>query len=381
MSLCFVMVAGEASGDRLGAALIAELKLTCQAVRFIGVPGPLMRAAGCEAWFEQEELAVMGVVDVIKHLPRLLKRRKQVLQDTLRLRPTAYIGIDAPDFNLPLERRLKKCGIKTVHVNSPTVWAWRAGRLKSIRASVDLMLLLFPFEQAIYQRANIPAVYIGHPLADRFDLDDHTLEARQALGLPPQAPVLALLPGSRASELAYLATTFIRVAAMCQQAIPGLQCCVPLIDEPSRRAFVAYWQAEAPQVSLHCSIGNAHQVIQAADTVLVASGTATLEVMLCQKPMVVAYKMHMMNYWLAKRLIKTPYIALPNILAQQVLVPERIQAVATAAQLSQDVLAWFHDVERRRDTLQHFRNIHLSLRHNAAHQAAQAILQMVEFSS
>lgn len=377
MKPCFVLVAGEASGDRLGASIIQALRTLFPAATFTGVPGPLMRQAGCQAFFPQEELAVMGFVDVLKHLPTLLKRRLQLLDRVSQLTPEVYIGLDAPDFNLPIEKKLKKQGIKTVHVNSPTVWAWRPGRLKHIAASVDLMLLLFPFEQAIYQQAAIPAAYIGHPLADELPVTYDQAAMKKALNIAPQTPMLALLPGSRASELRYLAATFIHVAERCMQHVPNMQCYVPLINEKSRRDFVAYWQAEAPHIALHCTIGNAHQVMQAADVVLVASGTASLEALLCQKPMVVAYRMHPFNYFLAKCLIKTPYVSLPNILAQQALVPERIQHQASVQRLSRDVLAWFDDEKRRQDISQRFTDMHLSLRQDAAQKAATAIAQLI----
>ena len=372
----FVIVTGEASGDRLGAALMCAITKACPNARFIGLPGPLMRHAGCQPLFWQEDLAVMGFVDVIKHLALILKRRAQLLKAVKALAPAVYIGIDAPDFNLPIERRLKKQGFKTVHVNSPTVWAWRPGRLKSIAKSVDLMLLLFPFEQAIYDRALIPAVYIGHPLADQLPIDVDVEACRSALGLLPQHPVLAILPGSRASELAYLAPTFLAVAKNAVAAIPHLQCCVPLINEASLQAFRLYWQTHAPELTLHCSVANAHSVIQAADTVLVASGTAALEVMLCHKPMVVAYRMHALNYAIAKRLVKTPYVSLPNILSEHAWVPERLQEKATVRQLTEDVLAWFKETDRYEQTRQHFLRLHHTLRQNAAEKAALAILNL-----
>ncbi len=374
----FFIVTGEASGDRLGAALMLTLKHHCPDAQFIGVSGPLMRSLGCTELFPQEDLAVMGFIDVFKCLPLLLKRRKQVKQAATRLQPAVYIGIDAPDFNLPIERQLKAQGIKTVHVNSPTVWAWRAGRLKSIAKSVDLMLLLFPFEQAIYDQAQIPAKYIGHPLADQLPLIIDTESQKSALGLLKHAPVLALLPGSRVSELTYLAALFIKVARACVHAMPNLQCCVPLINEKSRKIFIAYWQEIAPDLALHCSVGNAHAVMQAADVVLVASGTAALEVMLCHKPMVVAYQMHPVNYWLAKCLIKTPYIALPNILSHALIVPERIQQQASVKQLTRDVLNWFHDASLYTQTQQQFLKLHQDLRQHAAEKAAIAILTLIK---
>jgi len=370
----FVIVAGEASGDRLGAALMRAIASACPEASFTGVPGPLMREAGCQPLFWQEDLAVMGFVDVIKHLPLILKRRAQLLKAVKALAPAVYIGIDAPDFNLPIERKLKKQGFKTVHVNSPTVWAWRPGRLKKIAQSVDLMLLLFPFEQAIYDQALIPAVYIGHPLADQLPIEVDVGACRVSLGLQPQHPVLAILPGSRASELAYLAPTFLEVAKNAVAAIPHLQCCVPLINEASLQIFRLYWQKHAPELKLHCSVGNAHRVIQAADTVLVASGTAALEVMLCHKPMVVAYRMHALNYAIAKRLVKAPYVSLPNILSGHAWVPERLQDEATVLQLTADVIAWFNETDRYEQTRHHFLSLHHTLRQNAAEKAALAIL-------
>lgn len=373
----FVLVAGEASGDRLGAALMHAIKERCPQAVFIGVPGPLMRASGCAVLFEQEDLAVMGFIDVIKNLRLLLKRRKQLLNAVKAIKPAVYIGIDAPDFNLPIELILKKQSIKTVHVNSPTVWAWRPGRLKKIKASVDMMLLLFPFEQAIYDKACVPAVYIGHPLADQLPLNVDVAATRIALQLSPQNPVLALLPGSRASELHYLAPLFLKVAENCRRLIPNLQCCVPLINDASLHTFKAYWQAHAPTLPLHCTVGNAHAVMQAADSVLVASGTAALEVMLCHKPMVVAYRMHPLNYAIAKRLVKTPYVSLPNILSGHAWVPERVQDAATSEQLTKDVLACFSDTALRDRTQQHFLNLHRALRQNAAQKAAEAILLLI----
>lgn len=374
----FFLTATEPSGDRLGASLIQALKAECPDARFVGVAGPLMRAAGCEALMQQESLAVMGIWEVLKQLPRLLKARKTVAELALELHQKnarlIYIGIDAPDFNLAIETTLKTQGIKTVHVNSPTVWAWRAGRIKKIKRAVDLMLVLFPFETKIYEAHEIPVKYIGHPLADDLPLESQKHPARIALGISDQEKILCLMPGSRSAEIKYLAPIFLKAAETCQTKIPHLKILVPMINEKRAEQFETTIQGS----SLHpeVSTGNAHQILQAADVVLIASGTATLEAMLCKTPMVIAYKMDALTTWLVRRLIKIAHVGLPNILAGKKIVPEFIQEKATADNLANACLKLFAE-ESQEGLQQMFHEQHQVLKKDAAKEAAKAILALI----
>jgi len=334
------LVAGESSGDQLGAALIAELQTWRGGIEFAGVAGPLMGAAGCVAWHDSDELAVMGLAEVLAHLPRLLRLRSGLVRRIRDWQPDLFIGIDAPDFNLGLEQRLKQAGIRTVHYVSPSVWAWRERRAERIGASADQVLCLFPMEPAIYARHGVAARFVGHPLASRFAIRPDHSAARSALGIGDDARVLAVLPGSRGSEIARLAPAFIAAALRCQRAIPGLRLIAPMASAQSARQFRQALAAAGADDAFDLLDGQAHTALIAADAVLVASGTAALETMLAKRPMVVGYRLHPLSHWLVRRLglLKSPWVALPNILADAELVPERLQQDCTAEQLAAALL-------------------------------------------
>ena len=374
MNPCIFLSAYEASGDRLGAAIITALKKYFPDARFIGAAGPLMREAGCEALLRQEDLAIMGFVDVIKHLSFLLKARRFLAKQALALKPEVFIGIDAPDSNLYIEKKLKEKGIKTVHVNSPTIWAWRSGRIKNIKHAVDLMLVLFPFEEKIYQENNIPVCFIGHPLADLLPVQADKNKARQKLHLTPDEKVLCLMPGSRNSEIKYLAPLFLQTAALCREVMPHLKFIAPMINAQRAKQFQMYCQ-DFPQLPIEVTVGNAHAILRASDAVLIASGTATLEAMLCQTPMVVSYRADPLSFWIAKKMVKIPYVSLPNILANKALVPELLQENATPHALAQACLSLLQHSDS--NLIPQFQTLHKQLQQDAADKAANAIRKLL----
>ena len=372
----FVLVAGEASGDALGAGLIEALRLRYPHAQYFGVGGPLMARAGLVQWFASDELSVMGLFEVLKHLPRLLKRRAQVLRQTLDLKPTAFIGIDAPDFNLGIERKLKAGGLCTVHYVSPSIWAWRSARAAKIGRSADLVLCLFPFEPALYGEYGVRAVFVGHPLADQFPLEPAPKFARITLGLPLNTPILALLPGSRLSEVKQLGRDFLDAAALVKKSIPKLTVIAPMANARARAAL------EAQMTSAHSILlfdGQAQLVLQAADAVVVASGTAALEAALARKPMLVAYRLNALTYWFARKLglLKAKYFSLPNKLAERALVPELEQDGVTAIAIAQAITPALSEGASR-ELLDAYQAMHLSLRCNASLSAARAIAQLLE---
>ena len=369
------LVAGEASGDLLGAALIPALRARFPDAEFAGIGGPRMQAAGFEAWHDCSELAVMGLAEVLRHLPRLLRLRRSVFERMRAWRPDVFVGIDAPDFNLGLERRLKESGVRTVHYVSPSVWAWRESRAAKIGRSADRVLCLFPMEPPIYARHGIDARFVGHPLADALPLQPDRGAARSALGLPADATVLALLPGSRLGEIARLGAIFVEAAARVAREIPGLQVVVPAANAACRAALEPML-ASLPGARL--IDGNAHAAMIASDVVLLASGTATLEALLAKRPMVVAYRIAGLTYAIvtALRMMKTDRFSLPNALAGEPLVPELMQSECTAENCANEVLAWLRHPERIEALLPRFEAIHRELKRDASTRAAEAIAEL-----
>lgn len=375
----FALVAGEISGDILGAAIIRALKERFPDATFYGVAGPRMIEAGCEAIETIEALSVMGIAEVIKVLPRLFALRAQLVERFAGDEPDCFIGIDAPDFNLGLEKRLKQRGIKTVHVVSPTVWAWRKGRIRGIAESVNMMLCLFPFETQHYAGTGIRAAYIGHPLAD--ELDDRTTaaQARQGLGMPVSQPLVAVLPGSRAGELKHLAVPFAKTVAWLHQRKPELRFLTPLA-KPSLRAPLEQAMAQhAPGVPWTLVEGQSRESMRAAEVVLIASGTATLECLLLGRPMVVGYRTAALTAWLMLKagLLKTDHVSLPNLLCAQPLVPEYLQERLLPEKLGEELLALLDDAWRRQRQLDQFAAVRTELRRDAAAHAAQAIKKLL----
>ena len=376
------LVAGEISGDILGAGLINALKLHYPNARFIGVAGPRMIQAGCETLFDMEELAVMGLAEVVKHLPRLLKRRKQMIETMLAEKPDIFIGIDAPDFNLTVEEKLKASGIKTIHYVSPSVWAWRQSRVHKIARATNLVLAFLPFEKAFYDRFNVPCRFIGHTMADAIALKPNRSEACAALELDETKRYLAILVGSRASEVGFLTEPFLKAAQILKQRYPELEFLVPLVNDKRIAQFEQIKAQIAPDLGVEILKGNTRQAMIAAEATLLASGTAALEGMLCKSPMVVGYKMKASTYWLAKRLVKTKYISLPNLLADEMLVPELIQD-----ECNPENLAWYlgnyladdADHKKQRNELkQRFTELHKLIQCDADTQAAQAVVDVLE---
>ena len=376
------LVAGEVSGDILGAGLIRQLKIHYPQARFIGIAGPRMLAEGCESLVDMEELSVMGLAEILKHLPRLLKIRNNVIRTMLREKPDVYIGIDAPDFNLGVELKLKANGIKTIHYVSPSVWAWRQNRIHKMAKATHQVLAFLPFEKAFYDKFNVPCRFVGHTMADAVPLKPDRIEARQHLNLDANQRYLAILVGSRGSEVAFLTEPFLQTALLLKQRFPDLQFLVPLVNEKRRAQFEAIKAQVAPNLAMHVIDGNARQVLIAADAALLASGTAALEAMLCKSPMVVGYKMKALTYCLAKRLVKSKYISLPNLLADEMLVPEMIQEECTPALLAEKLAVYFSTdeaaLEHRRVLIQRFTELHRLIQCGADQQAAQAVIDLLE---
>ena len=385
------ILAGEDSGDQLGAELIAALRLRYPQARFVGIGGALMQREGFESWYDMRELSLFGFSEVISHLPRLLRLRRSLVARLRKLKPAVVIGIDAPDFNLGVERRLKEAGVRTVHYVSPSIWAWREKRAEKIGRSADRVLCLFPMEPAIYAKHGIDARFVGHPLADRFALVADRGGARKALELPSQIPVLAVLPGSRVSEVKRLGQIFLDAANRVAAALPGLRIVIPAAN-PQVHARLKELLADAlrdasPPLLLD---GRAHEAMLAADVVLLASGTATLEAMLAKRPMVVGYRVSPASYRIARalKMVKTDVYSLPNILAracdmgERPLVPELMQGDCTGQKLAAATLALFKDSARRGDIVAAFEHLHQELRDglegHAGDRAAAAIAEVIE---
>lgn len=374
----FALIAGELSGDILGAALIRALKVRYPNARFTGVAGPRMLAEGCEAAESIEALSVMGIAEVLPAIPLLFKLRAALIARYVADKPDVVIGIDAPDFNLGLEKRLRERGLKTVHVVSPSVWAWRENRVHGIKKSVDLMLCLFPFETAFYARHGVPAAYIGHPLADQ--LDDAVMPApgRKALGLG-EALTLAVLPGSRGGEVGKLAEPFAQAVALLAGEMPGLQVVTPIAKPSLMSAMQAAIQRHAPQVGWTLLQGQSRQAMQAADVVLLASGTATLECLLLGRPMVVGYRVAAFTNFLLRKLgwLKIDNVSLPNLLCGRALVPECLQERCTAAVLADQLRPLLKDAAARRAQTEAFASVRQELRREAGTLAAAAIARLL----
>ena len=369
------LVAGEASGDLLGAHFISALKQAHPDLRAAGIAGPKLIQAGVEAIFPSEKLAVNGYVEVLRHLPALLWIRSRITRHFLTERPRVFVGIDAPDFNFTLEAKLKQAGIPTVHFVSPSLWAWRPERIHRIKQAVSHMLVVFPFEEKIYQDAGIPVTYVGHPLADVIPLEPNVDAARAALALTA-GPVIALLPGSRLSEVKRHAQLMLDAATLILQRHPDAQFVLPAASEAA--AQLIRRAAQGRQLPLHILNGQSHTALAASDVALVASGTATLEAALFKKPMVITYRVPALTAYLMRKKALLPWIGLPNILARDFVVPERVQEAATAENLAADALAWLDDAPRCQALAETFHAMHVSLRQNASARIAAALEPYLE---
>ena len=376
------IIAGEVSGDILGAGLIHALKARYPHAKFIGIGGERMLAEGFETLFDMEELSVMGLVEVLKHLPRLLKIRRSIIEQLSALKPDVFIGIDAPDFNLNVELKLKQQGIKTIHYVSPSVWAWRQKRVYKIAAATNLVLAFLPFEKAFYDRFNVPCRFIGHTMADAIPLKPNREEACQLLNLDPTQRYVAILVGSRGSEVEFLSEPFLQTAQLLYQRYPDVKFLVPLINQKRRQQFEQIKQHVAPELDMILLDGNARAAMITAEATLLASGTAALEAMLCKSPMVVGYRMKPFTYFLAKRLVKTKYVSLPNLLADEMLVPELIQDDCHPTKLTEKLSLYLSEdksaVQNRYVLLQRFAELHQMIQCNADQQAAQAVIDLLE---
>ncbi|WP_427976784.1 lipid-A-disaccharide synthase [Agarivorans sp.] len=373
--LHIAIVAGEVSGDILGAGLISALKQRYPNAHFSGIAGPLMQQQGCEALYDMEELSVMGLVEVLGRLPRILKIRRHLIKHYLQSPPDIYIGIDAPDFNLGVEQKLHQQAIKTVHYVSPSVWAWKQKRVFKIKQGCNKILVFLPFEKAFYQRFDVPCEFVGHTLADQIPLVNPQKPALEQLGLDPNNKVLAMLPGSRNAEVGLLTPVFLAAAKQLTQRYTGLQIVVPLVNQRRREQFEALLAEHAPELKLTLVDGQARTVMTAADVVLLASGTATLEAMLVKRPMVVAYRFKPLTYRIAKLIVKAKFAALPNLLADKMLVQEYVQEQCTSDNIVQEVSRLL-DTDNS-ELLARFTQLHQQIRCDADQKAAQAIVDVI----
>ena len=377
MTLRIALCAGETSGDQLGEGLIHALRARYPDAQFAGIGGPLMRATGMQTWWDADALAVMGLAEVLAHLPRLLRLRKQFRKRVLAWQPDVFIGIDAPDFNLGIERWLKQRGVRTVHDVSPSIWAWRQGRAAKIGESADRVLCLFPMEPPIYAQHGVAARFIGHPLADAIPLQPDRAAARAALGESSDTPILALLPGSRLGEIGRMLPDFVDAARRLAAGIPGLRVLVPAANAQCRAAIDAIL-GDAP--AFRVIDGQAQQIMIASDVVLLASGTAALEAMLCKRPMVIGHRISALTYRIVKLfgLLKSAHVSLPNVLAGKTLVPELLQDQCTADNLHRALLHWFTDADAVAALQPQFLTLHESLRCDASARAAEAVAEVLQ---
>lgn len=367
------IVAGEASGDLLGAKLIHALRRHWPDLQVEGIGGQAMMAAGCESLFDIERLAVMGLVEPLFRLPDLIKLRHDLYRHFTTNRPDVFIGIDAPDFNLGLELKLRRTGIPIVHYVSPSVWAWRQKRIYKIAKAVDLMLTLLPFEAKFYEHHNVPVRYVGHPLADQIPLSPDKIAARRALCIDEHATYVALLPGSRRQEVRYMAEPFLLAAQKVWEQRPHIRFLTSHVNEQRYQEFSEYHKQYAPHLPIQFFTRRSHDVMAAADIVVVTSGTATLETMLYKKPMVISYRMSSLAYKIVKRLVKVPFAGLPNLLANQLLVPELIQDAAKPEAIAQQILDYLDNPEKIHALEERFTEIHKGLRADSASCIFEAI--------
>ena len=376
--LTIALVAGETSGDILGAGLIRTLKKHHPNIKFVGIAGPRMQAEGCQAWYEMEELSVMGIVEVLGRLRRILAIRRDITKRLIDLKPDVFIGIDAPDFNLSLEGKLKQASIKTIHYVSPSVWAWKQKRVFKIKRNTNLILAFLPFEKAFYDKFDVPCRFIGHKMADDIPLEPDQTAMRQQLGIPVDCQCLALLPGSRHAEVTLLSEPFLKAAQLLRDKFPDLHIVVPLVNSKRRAEFEQIKAEIAPELKLQLLDGHAREAMIASNAAILASGTVALECMLAKCPMVVGYKMKAFTFWLAKKLIKTPYVSLPNILAGKEIVPELLQHDCTPENIANHIVPLLKsDNSELKAT---FLALHKQIRCNADEQAAQAVLDVLKDS-
>ncbi|GAB2654617.1 lipid-A-disaccharide synthase [Vibrio panuliri] len=369
------IVAGELSGDTLGEGFIKAIKQQYPDAEFVGIGGPKMIAQGCHSLFDMEELSVMGLVEVLGRLPRLLKVKAELVKYFTANPPDVFVGIDAPDFNLRLELDLKNAGIKTVHYVSPSVWAWRQKRIFGIGKATNLVLAFLPFEKAFYDKFNVPCEFIGHTLADAIPLESDKVPARNLLGLAQDKRWLAVLPGSRGGELKMLAEPFIQTCKLLHAKYPDLGFVVAVVNQKRREQFEAAWQATAPELDFKLIDDTAQNVITASDAVMLASGTVALECMLIKRPMVVGYKVNTLTAFLARRMLKTKYVSLPNILADEELVKEFLQEACTPENLSNEVEQLLG--QHGQEMVTRFTEMHHWIRKDADQQAAKAVLNLI----
>jgi lipid-A-disaccharide synthase len=369
------MVAGEASGDLLAAHLIAALKARRPGIEFAGIGGPRMMAEGFESHFPMEKLSVRGYAEALRHYREIMNIRARLVKGMLRDRPDLFIGVDSSDFNLGIERKLKDAGIPAIHYVSPSVWAWRRWRVRRIARSVNRILVMFPFEEPLYKTAGVPVTYVGHPLADIIPFEPPKDEARAQLRLPSGKLIVALLPGSRRSELKYMAGAFVLAAHRFRQEVHEVHFVVPMVTRETREIFErAVHENQRTDLPLTLLFGHSHEALAAADLALVASGTATLETALFKTPMVIAYRQSPITWALMRQMVYLPYVGMPNILAGERLVPELLQDEATPANLAGALLSLLRDTEARKRQVERFYEFHQLLRQNTAEKAADAIL-------
>ena len=373
----FAMVAGEASGDLLAASLLGSLKQRWPQLSAGGIGGPKMVEQGFDAWWPHHKLAVRGYAEVLGHFREIYAIRSQLTERLMRDKPDAFIGVDAPNFNLDLELKLKKHGVKSIHFISPSIWAWRGNRVEKIRRATDLVLCIFPFEPEIYARKNVHAVYVGHPLASTIPMQPPRAESRAALGLGADDTIVAILPGSRRSEIQYIAPRLLGAAVELSKARPELRFVIPVIPglrhavEPLRRQY-------APHLPITLLDGRAHEALAACDVTLVASGTATLEAALFKRPMVVVYAMHALSWQMGKRMTYQPWVSLPNILLREFAVPELLQGDATPAKISAAALKWLDDPGAAESLRARFEAMHVELKRDTGALATAAIEAVLE---